>query len=34
LRELRQPARGGYIIDRRRRGPVKSGIWEYRLRKG
>lgn len=31
LRDLRKPAFGGHIIDRRHRGPAEHGLYEYRL---
>lgn len=31
LRHLRKPHFGGYVIVKRRRGPVTSGAWEYRI---
>jgi hypothetical protein len=30
LRHLRKPHFGGYVIVKRRRGPVMNGAWEYR----
>lgn len=31
LRDLRKPKFGGYDVQRRRRGPAKNGLFEYRL---
>jgi hypothetical protein len=31
LRHLRKPHFGGYLIVKRRRGPVMNGAWEYRI---
>jgi hypothetical protein len=31
LRHLRKPQFGGYVIVKRRRGPVTNGAWEYRI---
>lgn len=31
IRHLRKPENGGYIIRKRRRGRVASGLFEYRL---
>jgi hypothetical protein len=31
LRHLRKPHFGGYVIVKRRRGPVMNGAWEYRI---
>ena len=31
LRHLRKPHFGGYVIEKRRRGPVTNGAWEYRI---
>jgi len=31
LRHLRKPHFGGYVIVKRRRGPVMDGAWEYRI---
>jgi len=31
LRDLRKPKFGGFIIERRRRGEARKGLWEYRL---
>ena len=31
LRHLRKPHFGGYVIVKRRRGPVTNGTWEYRI---
>jgi hypothetical protein len=31
LRHLRKPHFGGYVITKRRRGPVTNGAWEYRI---
>jgi hypothetical protein len=31
LRDLRKPQFGGYIVERRRRGDPKRGLFEYRL---
>jgi hypothetical protein len=33
LRHCKKPQFGGYILEKRRRGNVKSGLWEYRLSK-
>jgi hypothetical protein len=32
LRDFRKKKWGGWIVDRRRRGDPKLGIWEYRVR--
>ncbi len=31
LRDLRKQEFGGHIVERRRRGNPKAGLWEYRL---
>jgi hypothetical protein len=31
LRHLRKPHFGGYVVVKRRRGPVTNGAWEYRI---
>jgi len=31
LRHLRKPEFGGYVVAKRRRGPVTNGAWEYRI---
>ena len=31
LRHLRKPRFGSHVIDKRRRGAERSGLWEYRL---
>ena len=31
LRDLRKDQFGGYVIDRRRRGEPRRGLWEYRM---
>lgn len=31
LRDLRKSKFGGHLVDRRRRGDPKQGLWEYRL---
>jgi hypothetical protein len=31
LRHLRKPQFGGYVVDKRRRGFVRLGTWEYRI---
>lgn len=31
IRDLRKPKFGGYVVERRRRGDPKNGLWEYRL---
>ena len=31
LRHLRKPKFGSYIVERRRRGLMTAGLWEYRL---
>jgi hypothetical protein len=31
LRHLRKPHFGGYVVAKRRRGPVANGAWEYRI---
>jgi len=31
LRHLRKPHFGGYVVVKRRRGPVSNGAWEYRI---
>ncbi len=33
LRHLKKPQFGSYLLEKRRRGKLKSGLWEYRLRK-
>lgn len=32
IRDLRKARFGGHLIERRRRGDQKGGLWEYRLR--
>ena len=32
LRHLRKDRFGGWIVEKRRRGEGKSGLWEYRVR--
>lgn len=32
LRDLRKEKFGGHAVERRRRGEVKRGLWEYRLK--
>lgn len=32
LRHLRKKAFGGYRVEKRRSGPKKKGLWEYRVR--
>lgn len=34
IRDLRKKEFGGFIVDGRRRGDAKRGLWEYRLNKG
>ena len=31
LRHLRKPAFGGWVVEKRRRGPAATGLWEYRV---
>ena len=31
IRDLRKPRFGSHIIERRRRGEPRSGLWEYRM---
>lgn len=31
LRDLRKPKFGGYLVEKRRRGEPKNGVWEYRM---
>lgn len=31
VRDLRKPRFGGHVIERRRRGDPKAGVWEYRM---
>jgi len=31
LRHLRKPHFGGYVVVKRRRGPARNGVWEYRI---
>lgn len=31
LREMRHPDAGGYVIERKRVGDLKSGLWAYRM---
>lgn len=32
LRHLRKPSFGGFAVDKRRRGAVTRGLWEYQVR--
>lgn len=31
LRHLRKPRFGAYVVEKKRRGHPKSGLWEYRI---
>lgn len=31
LRDCRKPAHGGYVVNRRRRGEPRRGLWEYQV---
>lgn len=31
LRHLRKPSFGGYVVNKRRRGAVSRGLWEYQV---
>jgi hypothetical protein len=32
LRHLRKAGNGGYVVEKRRRGAVGNGLWEYKVR--